>query len=382
MTVERERLGTEDLIPQVHPGRATHDRSDNYHRQPNSEDPQASHVCRRWCDTDSTQKTGVVVVAILLMVLIPLLAGTACLVTWRSMGSELLLVQINGSVAPSVEAIMFRDECQVFTEQSNYCSAQEQRWQVQQDGSYLCTSGGVNAVTLKYYTPEATYACRGNTPNTDLSPDANGAPCVLARSDASRLYADLESRLLLAGLICWVSTIPVCVGPCWIYGLIDRKSSSHCGCGCCVGLDYRSRGDRAAATTRLLAGWCLSATICSVCVTESFSLWSISSLTAMTSAAQYSCKGSDSSTILDHVILLERMLWLQLGLRYSATIVACCVPLALEQCGGLLEAEQREVSSSVHGAGGQNYAQHWQEQRREVRYGTTRIVAADGKMAP
>ena len=332
-----ETNGAEDLIPAA---RFTHDCSGRYEHEVSSKEPGASHVCRRWFDVDSTQKLALLMALALVVVLLPLLIGLSCLVKSWTMGSEVILVQIptdssNGNAAAqSGGTVAFLDECQAFTEERRYCGDSDQSWRVQSDGSYVCTTKRVDPLTLKLPTPVVTYPCKGNTPNTDLSPNADGSPCVLSLSDASYMYNDLQYSLLFAGLICWVSIVPGCVGSCWVYDLLDRKSSSHCGCKCCVGLDYRSRGDRAAAATRLLAGWCLLVTICTICVTELFSLLSVSSLMEMTSVVEYSCAHGESSAMLDQVISLERRLWLQLGLRYTATIVACCVPISLEWATG------------------------------------------------
>lgn len=337
-----ETKDTEDLIPAA---KFTHDGSGRYQHELSSKEPGASHVCRRWVDVDSTQKMALLMALALVVVLLPLLIGLSCLVKSWTMGSEVFLVQIptDGSdgdaAAQSGGTVAFLDECQAFTEERRYCGDSDQSWAVQADGSYVCTTRRLDPSTLKLSAPVATYPCKGNTPNADLSPNADGSPCVLSLSDASPMYSDLQDSLLLAGLTCWVSIVPGCVGSCWVYALLDRKSSSHCGCKCCVGLDYRSRGDRAAAATRLLAGWCLLATGCTICVTELFSLLSVSSLMEMTSVVEYSCEGAESSAMLDHVISLERRLWLQLGLRYTATIVACCFPMALEWAN-----EGREIS--------------------------------------
>ena len=89
----------------------------------------------------------------------------------------------------------------------------------------------------------------------------------------------------------------------------------------------------------------------------------------MTSLVEFTCDGVESSAILNRVILMERVLWVQLGLRYTATIAAFCSPVALEWASG------GEVSGSVHGAGGLNYHRCVPQQRKEV-YGTTKIVVS------
>ena len=174
-----------------------------------------------------------------------------------------------------------------------------------------------------------------------------------------------------------------------MWRLLDRKSSRECTvvfpypggdyqadlcccrrCDSCIGVDYRSMGDRAAEATRMLAGWCLCVTVGAVCVTELFMLWSAVSLSEALKMVGYVCSTGDGSGIISlgaegsielndsygDLLWYDRMLWMLLGAKYSMSIVACCLPLAIEWGAGRGAEEALVHGGSVHGAGGYNYA--------------------------
>jgi hypothetical protein len=374
-----------------------------YRFEISANDPSESHVCRRWCDCGSLGKMGLVAVLVLLVVVTPLQLGIICMVQSVRMGSEVYLVQLVPELVPEPEPELvpepepesdpspgtdgswevdepspapppwsppgppqytFEDPCQAFTEPDRYryCSGTGQSWKIQSEPlAYVCITKTMDPKTRQYETDYvATWPCKGNTPNTDLSPDRDNQPCVLPLVEASPEFNDLQSALLVAGLVSCLSILPGCIGPCWVCSFMDRKSSAHCGsgligwrgCVCCPGVDYRTMGDRAAEATRKLAGCCLCITVGFICIGEIFMLWSAMALTDSISYAEYSCGEdvSDSSDSLSQALSLERELWLVLGLKYSATVAACCLPLVLEWAN-----QERQEVPSVFGAGGQNY---------------------------
>ncbi len=247
----------------------------------NLQAPEASHVFRRWWDCGSQWKMCFVLILVVLAYLVPLIIGAGCVQKSWSMGYQLVLVagsdyferegDLQAQSADGSIPVLFVDECQAFTEGRRYCSGLNQRWKNQNDGTYACSTKNI---------VRATFSCAANIRSIHDGRDRHdwsgpGKPplCVLALNDASYLYTVVQSRLLVAGLLCWVSISPGCLGPCWAYNLMDRKSSSHCMlCECCEGWDYRSKGDRAAGVTRELAGWCLFASLCSLFVIELLSI--------------------------------------------------------------------------------------------------------------